>query len=84
MFLKQQWADARLHIPEEMFADGDDYFTLPTQFFDNLWQPDLYFLNSKVVGNKLGLWYFNSRKLIYSSRNSNTYPQIFFGNNISQ
>ncbi|KAF2898643.1 hypothetical protein ILUMI_07537 [Ignelater luminosus] len=49
MFLKQQWTDARLRIPEEMFEDGDDAFTLPTQFFESLWQPDLYFLNSKIV-----------------------------------
>lgn len=24
--------------------------TLPSDFFDNLWQPDPYFLNSKVAG----------------------------------
>nr|CAI5819287.1 unnamed protein product [Callosobruchus analis] len=49
MFLKQEWQDARLKIPEEMFDYGDDSITLPSQFFENLWQPDLYFLNSKVV-----------------------------------
>ncbi|CAG9765303.1 unnamed protein product [Ceutorhynchus assimilis] len=49
MFLKQQWTDARIRIPEEMFDYKDDSVTLPSQFFDSLWQPDLYFLNSKVV-----------------------------------
>ncbi|KAJ8974891.1 hypothetical protein NQ317_011737, partial [Molorchus minor] len=49
MFLKQEWQDARIKIPEEMFEIGDDSITLPSQFFENLWQPDLYFLNSKVV-----------------------------------
>nr|XP_022904201.1 glycine receptor subunit alpha-2-like isoform X2 [Onthophagus taurus] len=49
MFLRQQWQDSRLRIPEEVFEYGDEYVTLPSQFFDNLWQPDLYFLNSKVV-----------------------------------
>ncbi|CAH0553458.1 unnamed protein product [Brassicogethes aeneus] len=49
MFLKQEWVDARIKIPEELFEYGDDSITLPSQFFDNLWQPDLYFLNSKVV-----------------------------------
>lgn len=50
MFLKQQWTDARIRIPEEMFEYKDDSITLPAQFFDSLWQPDLYFLSSKVVG----------------------------------
>ncbi|CAH1109375.1 unnamed protein product [Psylliodes chrysocephalus] len=49
MFLKQEWQDARIKIPEEMFEYGDDSVTLPSSFFDNMWQPDLYFLNSKVV-----------------------------------
>ena len=50
MFLSQEWVDARIKIPEDMFEIGDDAVTLPAQSFDNLWQPDLYFLNSKVVG----------------------------------
>ncbi|XP_023020828.1 glycine receptor subunit alpha alkaliphile isoform X1 [Leptinotarsa decemlineata] len=49
MFIKQEWQDARIKIPEEMFEYGDDSITLPSQFFENLWQPDLYFLNSKVI-----------------------------------
>ncbi|KAJ3666088.1 hypothetical protein Zmor_001543 [Zophobas morio] len=49
MFLSQEWVDARIKIPEDMFEIGDDAVTLPAQSFDNLWQPDLYFLNSKVV-----------------------------------
>ncbi|XP_019872484.1 glycine receptor subunit alpha-2 [Aethina tumida] len=49
MFLIQKWTDARIKIPEELFEYGDDSITLPSQFFENLWQPDLYFLNSKVV-----------------------------------
>lgn len=31
------------------FEEGDDYVTLPPEFFDNMWQPDPYFFNSKVV-----------------------------------
>ncbi|EEZ99340.1 ligand-gated ion channel subunit precursor [Tribolium castaneum] len=49
MFLSQEWIDARIKIPEDLFEYGDDSITLPSQYFDNLWQPDLYFLNSKVV-----------------------------------
>lgn len=52
MFIRQEWQDARIKIPEEMFEYGDDSITLPSQFFENLWQPDLYFLNSKVIGNR--------------------------------
>ncbi|XP_018570013.1 glycine receptor subunit alpha-1 isoform X2 [Anoplophora glabripennis] len=49
MFIRQEWQDARIKIPEEMFEYGDESITLPTNFFENLWQPDLYFLNSKVI-----------------------------------
>ncbi|KAJ8918916.1 hypothetical protein NQ315_016818 [Exocentrus adspersus] len=49
MFIRQEWQDARIKIPEEMFEYGDESITLPSQFFENLWQPDLYFLNSKVI-----------------------------------
>ncbi|XP_018328126.1 glycine receptor subunit alpha-4 isoform X2 [Agrilus planipennis] len=49
MFLKQEWVDSRLEIPEELFDNEDEYVTLPTELLDDLWQPDLYFLNSKVV-----------------------------------
>ncbi|KAK4882915.1 hypothetical protein RN001_006234 [Aquatica leii] len=49
MLLKQEWTDPRLRIPDEMFEIGEDAFALPAQLFENLWQPDLYFLNSKIV-----------------------------------
>lgn len=52
MFLSQEWIDARIKIPEDLFEYGDDSITLPSQYFENLWQPDLYFLNSKVVGTR--------------------------------
>jgi hypothetical protein len=39
-------------MPDDIFEDGDDYVTLPPEFFDNLWQPDPYILNSKVSGIK--------------------------------
>lgn len=50
MFIRQQWTESRLILPSHIFEDGDDYVTFPPQFFDNLWQPDPYFINSKVVG----------------------------------
>lgn len=50
MFIRQQWVESRLSMPNSIFEEGDDYVTLPPQFFDNLWQPDPYFINAKVVG----------------------------------
>ncbi|XP_031849063.1 glycine receptor subunit alpha alkaliphile isoform X5 [Nomia melanderi] len=43
-----RWIESRLDMPEYIFEEGDDYVTLPPDFFDSLWQPDLYFLNAKV------------------------------------
>ncbi|XP_048262717.1 glycine receptor subunit alpha-4 isoform X4 [Bombus terrestris] len=48
MFVRQSWIESRLDMPDEIFEEGDDYVTLPPEFFDSLWQPDLYFLNAKV------------------------------------
>ncbi|XP_029050414.1 glycine receptor subunit alpha-2 isoform X1 [Osmia bicornis bicornis] len=48
MFVRQSWIESRLEMPEDIFEEGDDYVTLPPEFFDNLWQPDPYFLNAKV------------------------------------
>ncbi|XP_034240005.1 LOW QUALITY PROTEIN: glycine receptor subunit alpha-4-like [Thrips palmi] len=48
MFVRQQWTEPRLHMPDAIFEDGEDYVTLPPEFFDNLWQPDPYIINSKV------------------------------------
>ncbi len=50
MFVHQKWKESRLTLHDELFEEGDDYVTLPPEFFDNLWQPDPYFLNSKVAG----------------------------------
>lgn len=50
MFVHQKWKEPRLTLSNDLFEDGDDYVTLPPEFFDNLWQPDPYFLNSKVAG----------------------------------
>lgn len=52
MFIRQSWTESRLHMPDDIFEEGDDYVTLPPEFFDNLWQPDPYFLNSKVAGSE--------------------------------
>ncbi|XP_044730107.1 glycine receptor subunit alpha-4 isoform X2 [Chrysoperla carnea] len=49
MFVRQKWTEPRLRITDSIFEEGDDYVTLPPEFFDNLWQPDPYFFNSKVV-----------------------------------
>ncbi|CAK9809706.1 Glycine receptor subunit alpha-3 [Anthophora quadrimaculata] len=48
MFVRQSWIESRLDMPDDIFEEGDDYVTLPPEFFDNLWQPDPYFLNAKV------------------------------------
>ncbi|XP_017879749.1 glycine receptor subunit alpha-2 isoform X1 [Ceratina calcarata] len=48
MFVRQSWIESRLDMPENIFEEGDDYVTLPPEFFDSLWQPDPYFLNAKV------------------------------------
>lgn len=42
--------ESRLEISDDIFEEGDDYVTLLPEFFDNLWQPDPYFLNSKIAG----------------------------------
>ncbi|GBP40618.1 Glycine receptor subunit alpha-2 [Eumeta japonica] len=51
MFIRQTWRETRLQLPEDIFEEGDDHVTLPPEFFDNLWHPDPYFLNSKVTGS---------------------------------
>lgn len=50
MFIHQRWLESRLEISDDIFEEGDDYVTLLPEFFDNLWQPDPYFLNSKIAG----------------------------------
>ncbi|XP_045492202.1 glycine receptor subunit alpha-1 isoform X1 [Colias croceus] len=50
MFIRQTWLESRLQLPDDIFEEGDDHVTLPPEFFDNLWHPDPYFLNSKVTG----------------------------------
>ncbi|XP_030386943.1 glycine receptor subunit alpha-2 [Scaptodrosophila lebanonensis] len=49
MFIHQRWMESRLEISDDIFEEGDDYVTLLPEFFDNLWQPDPYFLNSKIA-----------------------------------
>ncbi|KAG5675827.1 hypothetical protein PVAND_005697 [Polypedilum vanderplanki] len=49
MFVHQKWSESRLTLTDDLFEDGDDYITLPPEHFENLWQPDPYFLNSKVA-----------------------------------
>lgn len=53
MFVRQQWTEPRLQIPDAIFEDGEDYVTLPPEFFDKLWQPDPYIINSKVSGESV-------------------------------
>jgi hypothetical protein len=55
MFVHQKWRESRLTLTDDLFEDGDDYITLPPENFENLWQPDPYFLNSKVAGKWLPL-----------------------------
>ncbi|ALC40666.1 CG12344 [Drosophila busckii] len=49
LFIHQRWMESRLEISDDIFEEGDDYVTLLPEFFDNLWQPDPYFLNSKIA-----------------------------------
>ncbi|CAG5074915.1 Similar to glra1: Glycine receptor subunit alphaZ1 (Danio rerio) [Cotesia congregata] len=49
LFIRLSWTETRLRMSEEIFEIGDDYVTLPPEFFDKLWQPDPYFLNSKIA-----------------------------------
>ncbi|XP_067628409.1 glycine receptor subunit alpha-2 [Eurosta solidaginis] len=49
MFIHQRWLESRLEVSDDIFEEGDDYVTLLPEFFDNLWQPDPYFLNSKIA-----------------------------------
>jgi len=55
MFIHQRWMESRLEISDDIFEEGDDYVTLLPEFFDNLWQPDPYFLNSKIAGKSKDL-----------------------------
>ncbi|KAH8402501.1 hypothetical protein KR009_012387 [Drosophila setifemur] len=49
MFIHQIWQESRLEIPDDIFEEGDDYVTLLPEVFENFWQPDPYFLNSKIA-----------------------------------
>ncbi|XP_011259816.3 glycine receptor subunit alpha-3 [Camponotus floridanus] len=48
MFVSQSWIESRFDMSQNIFEEDDDYVILPPELFDNLWQPDPYFLNSKV------------------------------------
>ncbi|CAB3359424.1 Hypothetical predicted protein [Cloeon dipterum] len=48
LFVRQRWVEPRLEMPEDIFEEGDDFVTLPANFFDNLWHPDPYILNAKA------------------------------------
>jgi glycine receptor alpha-2 len=50
MFVHQKWIESRLELRDEIFEEDDDYVTLGPEFAEFLWQPDPYFLNSKVAG----------------------------------
>jgi len=45
--------EPRLEMPDDIFEEGDDFITLPSNFFDNLWHPDPYILNAKASGKKI-------------------------------
>lgn len=60
MFVHQTWKESRLKLPNDIFEEGDDYVTLPPEFFDNLWQPDPYFLNSKIAGKLLSTYFWRA------------------------
>jgi hypothetical protein len=64
MFVHQKWTESRLELRDEIFEEDDDYVTLGPEFAEFLWQPDPYFLNSKVAGklNLDGKHYKNQHK----------------------
>ncbi|EZA49697.1 Glycine receptor subunit alphaZ1 [Ooceraea biroi] len=74
MFVSQSWIESRLDMPENMFEEDDDYVILPSEVFDNLWQPDPYFLNSKVseiatLSHKFSLvTLYRNKTIKYSAR----------------
>ncbi|XP_011702348.1 PREDICTED: glycine receptor subunit alphaZ1 isoform X2 [Wasmannia auropunctata] len=74
MFVSQSWIESRLNMPQDIFEEGDDYVILPSEFFDNLWQPDPYFLNSKVseiatLSHKFSLvTLYRNKTIKYSAR----------------
>ncbi|XP_018400145.1 PREDICTED: glycine receptor subunit alphaZ1 [Cyphomyrmex costatus] len=74
MFVSQSWIESRLNMPQDIFEEGDDYVILPPEFFDNLWQPDPYFLNSKVseiatLNHKFSLvTLYRNKTIKYSAR----------------
>ncbi|KYN36678.1 Glycine receptor subunit alphaZ1 [Trachymyrmex septentrionalis] len=74
MFVSQSWIESRLNMPEDIFEEDDDYVILPLEFFDNLWQPDPYFLNSKVseiatLNHKFSLvTLYRNKTIKYSAR----------------
>ncbi|KAF7997144.1 hypothetical protein HCN44_005421 [Aphidius gifuensis] len=47
-FICQSWTESRLIITDVIFEKDDDYVILPLEFYEKLWQPDPYFLNSKI------------------------------------
>ncbi|KAL6257176.1 hypothetical protein P5V15_012106 [Pogonomyrmex californicus] len=74
MFVSQSWIESRLNTPQDIFEEDDDYVILPPEFFDNLWQPDPYFLNSKVseiatLSHKFSLvTLYRNKTIKYSAR----------------
>lgn len=68
MFVHQKWTEPRLTLSDDLFEDGDDFVTLPPEFFEYLWQPDPYFLNSKVSGECKKIKYENSSMKSHNNR----------------
>ncbi|XP_076380548.1 glycine receptor subunit alpha alkaliphile isoform X3 [Megalopta genalis] len=71
MLVRESWIESRLDMTDDIFEEGEDYVTLPPDFFDNLWQPDLYFLNAKVsaLNHKFSsVTLYRNRTVKYSAR----------------
>lgn len=90
MFVSQSWIESRFDMSQNIFEEDDDYVILPSEFFDNLWQPDPYFLNSKVSGKhskKPYLACYLKYKLLHINiffRDCNFEPQVFAGHIIPE
>ena len=65
IYLRQQWVDQRLRV-----AGGDpDQMLIVSRksVIDQLWTPDLYFLNLKVRTSRVENTYKSSREYVYQS-----------------
>ncbi|XP_064607950.1 glycine receptor subunit alpha-2-like [Liolophura sinensis] len=76
MFLRQQWTDYRLHFHDLI---PTSIIQLDSRFLDNIWVPDLYFVNGKngklhdiTMPNRL-IHVYKNATVLYNIRVSMTF-----------